>query len=39
MNPRSGLMSTKPAPIIISGEGIGTITDSMITPTNTLHGP
>jgi len=34
-----GSISTKPAPMIISGEGIGTMTDSMITPANTLHGP
>jgi hypothetical protein len=39
MNVNSGLMSTNPAPIIISGDGIGTMTDSIITPTNTLHGP
>jgi hypothetical protein len=32
-------MSKKPAPIIIKGEGIGTMTLSMITPIKTLHGP
>jgi hypothetical protein len=38
-NERSALMSKKPAPIIIRGEGIGTITLSIITPTKTLQGP
>jgi hypothetical protein len=38
-NESSALMSKKPAPIIIKGEGIGTMTLSMITPTKTLQGP
>src|SRR5215831_16281572 len=38
-NESSVLMSKKPAPIIIKGEGMGTMTLSMMTPTKTLQGP
>ena len=31
-NPSSGLIKINPAPMMIKGEGIGIITDSMMTP-------